>query len=304
MSRYRDEINAARTRLAARDREYLASEPFGIIEYAQHGDGPALLVSHPLFGGFDAGIGLAETYVGDGFRIVAPSRFGYLGSTLPPKASPALQADAYVALLDTLGIERAALFGYSAGGPAVIQFALRHPDRTCAMTLMASALPGRAGRPPKPVAHLLFGSDPFFWALGRFLPAQFSRLLGLPRGLHLTPDQRTTLLQTEIGLLPVRERKRGVLFDIYVSNPAVQQFPLGEIRVPTLVISAKDDPMSAYDNSADAAQWIPGARLLTVDTGGHLLLGSEQRIRDEIQRFSTIASPTPASQDSSTRGHQ
>ncbi len=53
-------------------------------------------------------------------------------------------------LLDTLGIERAAVFGYSGRGPSAIQFALRHAGRTTALILMASALPGKAGAPPRP----------------------------------------------------------------------------------------------------------------------------------------------------------
>jgi hypothetical protein len=35
--------------------------------------------------------------------VIAPSRFGYLGSALRPSATPADQADAFVALLDQLG---------------------------------------------------------------------------------------------------------------------------------------------------------------------------------------------------------
>jgi len=112
-----------------------------------------MMLSHPLFGGFDVGAGLAETYFGNHYRFVAPSRFGYLGSSLPRAATPADQADAYASIVDALGIERTAILGYSAGGPSAIQFALRHADRTAALVLMASALPGKAGKPPKIVAR-------------------------------------------------------------------------------------------------------------------------------------------------------
>ena len=152
MNRYRRDIEAARERLAARERRTLEHPRWGVIEYTTWGEGPPMILSHPLFGGFDVGPGLAETYVGNYHRFVAPSRFGYLGSSLPRSATPADQADAYASILDALGIERAAIFGYSAGGPSVIQFALRHPDRTAALILMASALPGKAGKPPKIVA--------------------------------------------------------------------------------------------------------------------------------------------------------
>jgi pimeloyl-ACP methyl ester carboxylesterase len=290
---YRREVRAARARLAGLERHHLHSAAYGTIEYAQHGAGPALLIGHPLFGGFDAGTGLAATYAGDGFRIIAPSRFGYLGSTLPPGASPAGQADAYALLLDELGVDQAIVFGYSAGGPSTIQFALRHPDRTTALVLMASALPGKSSRPPKPVAQLLFGSDLAFWVLQRYLPAQLARLL-VAKSLRLTPEQWATVRQTEASFLPVRPRKKGVLFDIYVSNPAVQHVPLEKIQVPTVVINAKDDPLSAFDNAARAAQRIPGAKIVTAATGGHLLLGNEQRVREEVAALSGVdRAPSP-----------
>lgn len=65
-----------------------------------------MLLSHPLLGGFDMMTGFAGTYIGAGYRFAAPSRFGYLGSSLPPAALPAAQADAYALLLDTLGSAR------------------------------------------------------------------------------------------------------------------------------------------------------------------------------------------------------
>jgi 2-hydroxy-6-oxonona-2,4-dienedioate hydrolase len=40
---------------------------------------------------------------GAGFRVIGPSRFGYFGSTLPDRATPADQADAYALLLDHVG---------------------------------------------------------------------------------------------------------------------------------------------------------------------------------------------------------
>jgi pimeloyl-ACP methyl ester carboxylesterase len=254
----------------------------GVIEYTTWGEGPAMILSHPLFGGFDLGAGLAETYVGDHYQFVAPSRFGYLGSSLPRKATPADQADAHAAILNALGIERTTILGYSAGGPSVIQFALRHADRTAALILMASALPGKAGKPPKIVAELLYGSDLFFWALKQYAPSLFARILGMPKGFHPTDEELRRVLEVEGSLLPIHPRKHGALFDGYVSNPDVQRYPLEEISVPTLIINTKDDGLAAFENAARAAERIPGSRLVAIERGGHLLLGSERRIQSEI----------------------
>jgi pimeloyl-ACP methyl ester carboxylesterase len=283
MTRYRHDIDTARRRLAAREYHTIHT-PYGAVQYGERGQGPPVLFSHPLVGGFDVGLGCAQTWIGDGFRVIAPSRFGYLGSSLPPGVMPADQADAYALLLDALGIERAAVAGFSAGGPSVIQFALRHPDRTSGLILFGSALPGKAGGPPRPVAQLLF-TDPVFWTLKAYLPTLFGRCLGMPKGFRPTPEQRTVLLESEESLFPIRPRKQGVLYDNYISTPDVQGYPLEEISVPTLIVNARDDGLSAFENAASAAERIPGAELLAIDHGGHMLLGSEDLVGQEVARF-------------------
>jgi pimeloyl-ACP methyl ester carboxylesterase len=283
MTRYRHDVDAARRRLAAREHHAIQT-PYGSVQYAERGQGPPLLFSHPLVGGFDVGLGCAEPWIGEGFRVIAPSRFGYLGSSLPQGGLPADQADAYALLLDALEVERAAMAGFSAGGPSVIQFALRHPDRTSGLILFGSALPGKAGRPPRPVARLLF-TDLVFWTLKASLPTLFLRCLGMPKGFQPTPDQWTGILESEESLFPIRPRKQGVLYDSYVSNPDVQGYPLEELSVPTLIVNARDDGLSAFENAASAAERIPGAELLAIDHGGHLLLGSEGLIVREVARF-------------------
>jgi pimeloyl-ACP methyl ester carboxylesterase len=287
MGGYRSDIDAARRRLAGCERRILRAPRFGDIEYTEWGDGPAMLLSHPLFGGADMMVGFAGTYIGTGHRFVAASRFGYLGSSLPPAAMPADQADAYALLLDTLGIGRAAVFGYSGGGPSAIQFALRHAGRTTALILLASALPGKAGAPPKAVAQAFFGSDRLFWILKAYAPSLFARILGMPKGFRPTPGERARIDQTMDSLFPIHPRKRGVLFDLYVSNPDVQAYPLEQVSVPTLIINAKDDSLSAFGNAAQASTRIRRSRLVAIDQGGHLLLGSETRIREEIATFET-----------------
>jgi hypothetical protein len=57
-SGYRRHMDAARRRLATRQRRSVRDPLFGGIEDAEWGEGPALILSHPLFGGFDVRRGL------------------------------------------------------------------------------------------------------------------------------------------------------------------------------------------------------------------------------------------------------
>ena len=64
-----------------------------------------------------------------------------------------------------------------------------------------------------------------------------------------------------------------------------QDYPMESVSVPTLVIHAVDDPLASYENAKALAKRIPNAKLLSIPSGGHLLLGSSEIIRSEIAIF-------------------
>ena len=113
------------------------------MEYAEGGQGLPILNCHGVLGCHADGVdGWWTNMLEGGFGVISPSRFGYFGSTLGPNATPADQADAYALLLDHLGIDRAAIIGYSAGSASVLEFALRHPNRTVGLLLANARLGG------------------------------------------------------------------------------------------------------------------------------------------------------------------
>ena len=285
--RYRGDIHAARERVQNLGSQVIETD-CGPIEYAAFGEGHPVLVIHGIFGGFDQGLVTARGQLGEGFRAIVPSRFGYLRTPLPDDASPAAQADAFECLLDALGIEQAAILATSAGGTSAIQFALRHPDRCSALVLVSSNAPGEteAGLPPKPLAKVLFRSDFAFWLLTTYFRSSMRSIMGVPKGFELTSEYEADIAETMETILPVSARAEGALFDMYVSNPAINAgYPLEEITVPVLIINAIDDPLALYDNARVMAERIPGARLVTLESGGHMLLGHGERVRAEVGEF-------------------
>lgn len=146
--RFRAEMRAARVGLLAGSRVVPTAR--GPVELAEEGDGPPVVVVHGTAGGFDQGMAFAHSAVGEGFRVIAVSRFGYLRTPLPPDPSSAAQADVLAAALDTLGISRAAVVGVSAGAHPAAQLALRHPGKVEALALVVPALyvPPEPGAPP------------------------------------------------------------------------------------------------------------------------------------------------------------
>ena len=281
---YAKHLWQAEERLTAYERRRVGS-PWGVVEYSERGTGIPLLVSHGIVGGFDAALVTADVWVGDGLRVIGPARFGYFESDLPEGANPALQADAFAALLDFLGVERAAILGFSAGGPPAIQFALRHPERTLSLVLASSRLPTSPYvSVPKALYRSVF-SERVFWLLRVRAPGVLARLMGVPKGFRPTLEEKESIRYLMDGLFPVAPRTEGIVLDATVTNPDVERYALEEITVPTLIIHAADDTLARYETAPRAAARIPGVRFVTIDRGGHLFVGREALVRKEIGAF-------------------
>jgi len=291
---YQRDIQQARDRVASGSQ--VAQTPCGPIEYAVAGDGAPLLVVHGAGGGFDQGMDFGASLVERGFRVIAMSRFGYLRTPLPADASPAAQADAHACLLDALGIKRVAVAGASAGAPSSLQFALRHPKRITALVLLVPAtyVPRPGGAPPvtpTPGIEFLFDtalrSDFLLWAAIRLAPGSITRtILATDPVLvaNASREEQARTAQMMERILPVSSRRQGLLNDAKVIA-SLERYTLERISAPTLVISMQDDLYGTYDAARYTAGQIRGTRFVGYPSGGHLWVGHQQEVTDEIARF-------------------
>jgi pimeloyl-ACP methyl ester carboxylesterase len=264
----------------------------GPIEYAERGVGIPLLSIHGAGGGYDQGLAIAADFVGNGFRVIAPSRFGYLGTSLPSDVSPAAQADAHAALLGELRVEKVVVVGTSAGARSAVEFALRHPNNVLALILI---VPGTYA-PMSPVAveasrgsEFTFwavnaGADFAWWAAEKIVPSVLIRFIGvLPELVDgAAAAERDRVMTMVRSIQPLSRRFPGINID---STPDLRRPPLEEINAPTLVISARDDLFNTLPAAEFAAGTIPNARLVVYDAGGHLLVGHGQDVREVIRDF-------------------
>jgi pimeloyl-ACP methyl ester carboxylesterase len=285
MATYREDMRRAWERIDSFPTQRLQTR-FGTIEYADQGEGLPLLVSHGVLGcHVDTDHGWWKNLPGPGFRAIGPSRFGYFGSTLPAGATPADQADAYALLLDHVGVDRAVVIAYSAGSGSVLEFARRHPERVIGLILACCRLGGGITTPNAfaPLFRLAYGADRAFWIFRRIMPNAYARMMGKPKGYRPTPREAEAIADM---LFPLKPRREGAVFDGFVSNLAADRFPLEEIAVPTLIINARDDTSFApYRFAVKAAARIPGAKLVSIDSGGHWFLGHDAEVREAIQAF-------------------
>lgn len=291
LRRYRQHSRTARERLNSVDRRVLRTT-FGNLEYAESGEGTPLLVVHGIFGGRDAGL-LSFGSLVRGRRVIAPSRFGYLGSDMPTGATPATQSDAFVELLDHLAIDHIDVVGYSAGSTSSLQLALRHPERVRRLAIMCGDLPGPTAVRAPAIMKVVYRSDFIMWLARTFArPALMSLVGGVPKTYPFTQEESTRVTRMMDSIFPVRDRAQGVLFDAFVSNPDVNSYPLEAVGVPTLIVHSRDDAMASYEAARNAADRIPGARLVSLERGGHLMLGQEDVIRRHVSEF--LATPNAA----------
>lgn len=302
--RYRRDLEIARARISRDSR--IARTSRGTIEYAILGDGPPVLVVHGAGGGIDQGLDFGRILARSGFRVIAVSRFGYLRTPLPADGSAEAQADAHAALLDELGIRRAAVLGASAGAPSSAQLALRHPDRVCALVLAVPALyVPRSGRQPSlripEGTRWLFDtalqSDFLFWAATRVARRTLIRaILGTPPEVvdRASSAERARVAEMLAHILPVTPRRLGLINDAAVTSN-LEPYPLERVQAPTLILSAADDLYGTFEPARYSAGRIPGARFIGFPTGGHLWVGHGEEASAAIASFLSEAMTPPVS---------
>ncbi|MFW2404586.1 MAG: alpha/beta hydrolase [Gammaproteobacteria bacterium] len=289
---YRRDIEAARARIATGSR--VVETPLGPVEYADVGRGPPVLMSHGAGGGFDQSVEVGRLLIDEGFRLIAPSRFGYLRTPLPADASPSAQADAHACLLDALGLDRVAVVGASLGAPSVVQLCVRHPERCSSMVLVVPVLysPQGAARflrrslaMVRRMPHMALSSDFLFWLATHVGGSVIlESLIGVPRDeLRNAPRAERERIRHMLNLaLPMSARATGLKNDVSTDLPRDE---LERIDTPALIVGVATDLYGTLDIARYTSEQISGARLLSYPNGGHLWVGYHENMLGEIAAF-------------------
>src|SRR3712207_4917951 len=287
--RFRADVQPNRERLLSGS-DIVTTEEFGDIEYAVQGKGPPVLLVHGAGGGYDQGLFIGEHYVGEGHRFIAPSRFGYVRSSIPENASPAVQADAYAALVDSLGVERVAVVAFSDGEPSALQFALRHPERCAALAMISAKSQSAPSDTPLQalVFESIFRSDYLFWLITEYARPFMLTMFGVSGDVQEQIPARSRQLASDLvdGMNPISLRKDGIYHDRDTLAVLPEDvFRLEQITVPTLVVHAVDDGLQPYSQGENTATKVPDAESLSYEQGGHLLLLQLDDAREKVTAF-------------------
>lgn len=209
-----------------------------------------------------------------------------LSSRVPNLPTMDERMDDLRAVMDAEGVERAAIFGISEGGPLASLFAAHHPERCEALILYGAFARFDSWISTDEGFEEFLAYIQERWGTGESLsgfapnfaddPAlrtwwgRFERLGGDPKAV------------TELMLM----NRQIDITDI-----------LATIRVPTLVIHRQDDVLIDYEGARILADRIPGARLVTLGGKDHLpFVGDDAfQIVDEVQEFLTGSRTSTAS---------
>jgi len=178
-------------------------------------------------------------------------------------------ADDAVGLLDAINIEKAHICGASMGGMIAQTIAIRHPSRVMSLTSIMST----TGNPNLPqmtqeAAQVLFNPVPperdayieNLVRVGKFIYGS-----GFPFNEE---KQRTFAARIFDRCYYPQGTERQTLAIMADGN---RKEKLSAIKIPTLIIHGRDDPLFPVEGGIDTAEAIQGSELLIIDGMGHSL---------------------------------
>jgi pimeloyl-ACP methyl ester carboxylesterase len=269
------------------------------IAYQVLGEGPLdLVLVHGWVQSFDAGweIEPIERFYR---RLASFSRlilFDKRGTGLSDRVSPdnlptlETRMDDMRAVMDKVGVRRAALLGHSEGGAMCALFAATYPERTRALVMAGSAARTRWA-PDYPLG----ATDDAIEELERSIldgwGVEVIRSLLRQMGPSIADDEELVQAHTRAALRAASPAAAAALTRMSAMIDIRHVLPA--IRVPTLVLHRADEvlaPASRY-----VGERIPGAKVVELEGSDHMpWLGDQDAALDEIQEFLTGVRPHPA----------
>ncbi len=159
-----------------------------------------------------------------------------------------------IGLMDALDLKQAIVGGHSMGGAIAQMMAINYPERIAGLILISTG--ARLRVHPDILSHVLSDPSPVYEQLRAWMWA------------GPTPEQALRRWQARMAA-----HEPGVMRGDYVACNAFDVMDrVSEIAAPTLILVGTADRMTPPKFSAYLAGHIPGAQLVTVEGGGHMVV--------------------------------
>lgn len=259
----------------------------GKVEYhLSEGDGPVILISHGGLGGLDQARVIASWVDDAKYRLLCPSRPGYLGTPLESGKTIEEQADLFAALLDVLKIDKVAIVTVSAGGPPGYVFSIRHPDRVWALVAIDSVsgyydMPETAGVIAQAIFMTDFGQK-ILKKIEEKKPDLFLKQI-FQSEAYFTKEQIRKHIDYALNspsavafmgafmntMYPYKPRKVGTENDMEQYRK-LTHLPLEKVRCSSLIIHCTHDADVKFYDGVYAYEHIKNAKRYWIEEGSHL----------------------------------
>ena len=198
------------------------------------------------------------------FRVMRYDRRGY-GKSSNPKV-PFSNIDDLGQLFIQLKIDKAIVFGMSAGGGMAIDFALKHPDKVTALVLGGAVVSGYGYS-----SHMLTRGGRI--SLEELIAdsSKFIRYFGWedPYTLYSVNIEAKKKCLRLLEATPINVSLDKFKFEKPRERPALKF--LSEIKVPTLVLVGEYDIPDVHAHSGVIEVGIPNAKREVIRNAGHLI---------------------------------
>lgn len=255
------------------------------VHVAQRGAGEPLVLLHG-FGGSTYSWRLVVPQLSERYRVVAMDLNGFGYSERPRSLTEYTvqgQLATVLAVLGSLGIERAHVAGHSYGGALALHLAHRHPERLLSLILIDSAGPEY----PRIRRYPLAGVPPLITPLMRTLGLRRDRI-GERLRASVADDSVVTdeLLDAYLDRLRIEGAVRAYRG---LSAPGLEDagpVPYAELDLPVLVVWGAEDDLIAPQQGREAALQMPRSQFVVLDSVGHLPMEeSPAELAREMLRF-------------------
>lgn len=249
--------------------EAVITRPDGtMLRTTSAGSGPPVLFAHG-YGMMSASFGvLAEHLVRDGRRVVTFDQRGHGGSTIGSEGVGSAQmAGDYAAVVEHYDLQDAVLVGHSMGGFLAIQFLLDYPQhggRFRGLVLMAATAGDITDGAPQYKVEIPLLKTGVVKMLGK------TDTYGTLMSATVTARRSPAVLEA-FRTMFVAQDHASIVGAIEMAVGESNYARLGEVRIPTRVISGTSDYNAPARHAERLAEKIAGATLTWVDGAGHLL---------------------------------
>jgi (E)-2-((N-methylformamido)methylene)succinate hydrolase len=213
-----------------------------------------------------------HTALAQRYRVLSYDLYGH-GESPPPPAAPslALFSGQLSALLDHLGIDRAAVVGFSLGGMIARRFAMDHGGRLWGLAILNSphARTPQAREAVQARVRQAAKDGP-----GATIDAALERWFG--DAFRAGRPDVTDLVSRWV--LANRKETYAPIYQVLVDGVDELVAPSPPITVPALVMTGSEDHGNSPAMSAAIAAEIPGSRLVIADGLRHMGLAEKPRV--------------------------